>query len=320
MPKRRPTRRAAAKRTRRRSTGKVVLPALTLCLTASGLTLAAWGRMGTRLAARQDEIPPPAPPLSYSPANPSKEYIYAGGRLVATEEPSTNASPGAVVARTLNYYDEESYFGTGLSLLTCAPGQGRESFAPAARGNVTTVSRWLDSLGGVSNTSAYVDTHTQYDQCGNVRKSYDAAVRGSVSARVSETEYSTDYQSAYPTRTLTPTPDATGQQGANGPLVTSSVYDLDTGLVLSVRDESNYTSSNNTEVLYSYRDPDNPALVAPLDRLRLVTNPDGGWTRYDYGVTPGSLYIRTRTALDSARATDTYQYFDALGRPTRSYA
>jgi hypothetical protein len=88
MPKRRPTRRAAAKRTRRRSTGKVVLLALTLCLMASGLTLAGWGRMGARLAAHQDEIPTAAPPLSYSPANPSKEYIYAGGRLIATEEPS----------------------------------------------------------------------------------------------------------------------------------------------------------------------------------------------------------------------------------------
>ena len=38
--------------------------------------------------------PPPVP----SPGNPSKEYIYAGGRLVATEEPNPLVAPANLVA------------------------------------------------------------------------------------------------------------------------------------------------------------------------------------------------------------------------------
>lgn len=45
---------------------------------------------------------PPPPPLP-SPANPSKEYIYAGGRLVATEEPAALAAPASLVANTLSH-------------------------------------------------------------------------------------------------------------------------------------------------------------------------------------------------------------------------
>jgi hypothetical protein len=43
-------------------------------------------------------LPPPIP----SPSSPSKEYIYAGGRLVATEEPHPLAAPLNVVASTVS--------------------------------------------------------------------------------------------------------------------------------------------------------------------------------------------------------------------------
>jgi hypothetical protein len=43
--------------------------------------------------------PPPLPP----PANPSKEYIYAGNRLIATEEPAVSLSaPANLIASTLS--------------------------------------------------------------------------------------------------------------------------------------------------------------------------------------------------------------------------
>jgi hypothetical protein len=42
----------------------------------------------------------PLPP----PANPSKEYIYAGGKLIATEEPGASlAAPAGLVANTLSH-------------------------------------------------------------------------------------------------------------------------------------------------------------------------------------------------------------------------
>jgi hypothetical protein len=42
--------------------------------------------------------PPPVPP----PSSPSKEYIYAGGRLVATEEPNPMAAPLNLIAATFS--------------------------------------------------------------------------------------------------------------------------------------------------------------------------------------------------------------------------
>ena len=42
--------------------------------------------------------PPPIPP----PNSPSKEYIYAGGRLIATEEPNPMAAPTNLIADTFS--------------------------------------------------------------------------------------------------------------------------------------------------------------------------------------------------------------------------
>lgn len=101
MPKRRAARRAVARRFGRRLTGKVVLVALALFLTGSGLTLAGWGRLGARHPAAPYAASPPTPPLpvSFSPPSPAKEYVYAGGRLVATEEPAGGNLPAAPTAR-----------------------------------------------------------------------------------------------------------------------------------------------------------------------------------------------------------------------------
>lgn len=42
--------------------------------------------------------PPPIPP----PGSPSKEYIYAGGKLIATEEPNPLVAPASLVADTFS--------------------------------------------------------------------------------------------------------------------------------------------------------------------------------------------------------------------------
>lgn len=52
-------------------------------------------RMGALLFSQP---PPPLPP----PNSPSKEYIYAGGRLIATEEPNPLAAPASLVANTVS--------------------------------------------------------------------------------------------------------------------------------------------------------------------------------------------------------------------------
>lgn len=45
---------------------------------------------------------PPSPPPLPSPNNPSKEYIYGGGKLLATEEPYPLAAPANLVASTVS--------------------------------------------------------------------------------------------------------------------------------------------------------------------------------------------------------------------------
>lgn len=45
--------------------------------------------------------PPPTPAIT-SAGNPSKEYIYAGGKLIATEAPVTLVAPASLVATTLS--------------------------------------------------------------------------------------------------------------------------------------------------------------------------------------------------------------------------
>ncbi|MCA1632977.1 MAG: hypothetical protein LC802_04450 [Acidobacteria bacterium] len=240
-------------------------------------------------------------------ALPRSTTVRAGG-------PENSPVPGVVVGRAEIYYDEEVYFGTDMSLLHCGATQGREASTPPTRGNVTTSSRWLDTLGAVDNSSAYLDTHTRYDQCGSTRQTWDAGVRGTISARVSEVEYSASNQFAYPTRTISTAPDTDGVKGSSVPFEMSSAYDFETGLILSVTDVNNQTT-----IQYSYSDAET-GVVDPLGRLRRVSHPDGGSTRYDFGDTPGKRYVRSRTALDATRSTDSYQYFDGLGRPSRAYS
>lgn len=59
---------------------------------------------------------PPAPtPSSFSPSNTSKEYIYAGGRLIATKESATSASPPALPP------GQENVFWTNMVGVTATP-------------------------------------------------------------------------------------------------------------------------------------------------------------------------------------------------------
>lgn len=85
----------------------ILVIGLILCLGVTGVILARW--KATNAITTTNAMltaPPPAPtPSSFSPSNPSKEYIYAGGKLVATEEPG---SAGAATAATFIKADNTS--------------------------------------------------------------------------------------------------------------------------------------------------------------------------------------------------------------------
>src|ERR1044072_7651326 len=63
----------------------VLLVGLTLGMFAAGVTFAAWGGLFKSVSVGGTSA---VPPSSFDPTTPAKEYIYAGGRLIATEEPT----------------------------------------------------------------------------------------------------------------------------------------------------------------------------------------------------------------------------------------
>jgi RHS repeat-associated protein len=200
---------------------------------------------------------------------------------------------GTIVAQSEFKYDEGGLYAP----LTCGAVNGRIDPGAAKRGLSTTARSWLNTTG------TWLETHAQFDQCGSLRKSWDA--RG----YVSETEYSSANDYAYPTRTISPDPDGAGPVTA---LETTTIYDLTSGVLLST------TDANGKITTFEYSAFDAISNANPLQRLTKVVQPDGGSTAYGYSDTPGNVYVVTKTALDSSRYLQSTQYADRLGRVWRS--
>jgi hypothetical protein len=203
------------------------------------------------------------------------------------------------VAQSSTSYDEAAF-----PLLPSGSPTGWIDPATSVRGNATSVGQWLNT------TNAYLQTHAQYDQFGNLRKSWDA--RDITLSNPAQIEYSSTYQFAYPTTMTSSVPDPSGQYGSSVAFVTTTVYDTSTGFITSTTDPNNQTTT------FGYTDPQTGA-VDPLNRIRTVTRPDGGLTTFNYNDTPGSVSVQTLTKQDATTSIDTLQFFDGLGRPSRSF-
>jgi RHS repeat-associated protein len=202
-----------------------------------------------------------------------------------------------IVSQSAVTYDETSF-----PLLTYGSVTGWTDPQTIYRGNPTTTSRWLDYP-----TSTWIAAHAQYDQCGSVRKTWDA--RDTSLLNPTQIEYSATYDYAYPTTTSSAVPDSSGVHGSTTSLVATSVYDFNTGLVTSTTDANSKTTN------FEYNDS--------LNRPTKVSRPDGGWTSTSYGDTPGNLYVHTQTLQQSSptqQLIEGYGYFDNLGRSVRSFA
>jgi RHS repeat-associated protein len=209
---------------------------------------------------------------------------------------STRVKNGSgTVAQTKTYFDNyDGNGGTGSYPLL--PYEGLVN-AWTDTGNIrglpTTVRVWLNT------TNSYLQTRAQYDQFGNVRKIWDA------NDKLSEMTYSSEYAYAYPTGATTAVPDPTGDYGSSTALSTTATYNGNAGLIASLIDANGQTTS------YSYD---------AINRPTTIMRPSGGGsTSYNYGDTPGNLYVRTQTSLDSTRVVESYQYYDNLGRPCRTF-
>lgn len=204
-----------------------------------------------------------------------------------------------VVSKAEMFYDEAAH-----PLLTYGDLSAPDYIDPqtTVRGNVTTARRYMD-IGG----NLYLETHAQFDQCGNVRKTWNER---DIEA---QTEYHPDYKHAYLTSATTVAPDPSGQHGSATSFTSSSNFDYTTGLVLSTTDANGQTTT------LSYVDP-NTGQPDVLNRPRKVTRPDGGWTITNFNDVVGDLYTVTQTKQDTSHVTEARQYFDKLGRSVRSFA
>ena len=226
------------------------------------------------------------------------DYTDAGGPHIrnlpkAQQIYSINPQTGAetLVAQSEMKYDE--------TLLDPLYGSVQGWADPGSvRGNLTKVRRWLNTTG------IWVETRKEYDQVGNVSKAYDEL------NNMSEIKYSATYHRAYPTETISAVPDPAGVTGSNTSLTTATAYDFSTGL--PVQETDNNTQNTN----YSYVDDNNVA--DPLDRLRTVTRPAGGGsTKYEYGDTPGNIFVKVRSEIDPGLFKEGITFYDGLGRAVK---
>jgi YD repeat-containing protein len=226
---------------------------------------------------------------------------YRARHLIALPSYTRVKNGTTIFAETQLKYDEPAY--PVLTYDVTPPGW---SDPPGVRGNVTTTRRWLNVNG------SYIETHSQYDQFGNLRKAWDG------NGKITETLYADSFSDdvdrntfAYATSVITPIPDPTGNFGSNQPLTSSSVFEFNTGKVVTT------TDANNRTTAYSYLD--DSGNVDPLIRLRKVTLPDGlGETKYEYGDAPGDLYIRTLKKQNATTWLEDRINFDAMARACRS--
>jgi RHS repeat-associated protein len=230
---------------------------------------------------------------------------------------SVNATNGgeALMSRVRYDYDQ-----TALGVCPGIVGQcvaydaaGQCSAADPAtyttRGNNTGITRYADAASEASAVIAQVG----YDVAGNAVSATDAL------NRVMQLNYADSFADgvarntyAFQTGTTSPIPDASGVRASSTSLTTSRTYDYWSGLVNSATDANGHLT-----YLRYYDDSGN---YDPLDRLRRVDYPDGGWVKYSYNRNQYGDYVNTSSAINPTQSTDSYQYFDGLGRAARTFA
>ena len=178
------------------------------------------------------------------------------------------------------------------------------------RGNVTGVTSYADAAGQTGPVIA----STQYDVAGNAVKSINsngkATTLGYTDSFCNGTMCGGSYTAntfAFASSVTSPVPDISGQYASATALTGSTVYDFHTGLAYSA------TDANAKLTTFEYNDA--------LDRPTRVNRPDGGWTKHFYDRNAFGEYVNTQTLQNAAGVIESsYQFFDGLGRPYRSFA
>ena len=222
------------------------------------------------------------------------DYLYdsnykARNIVTLPIESRVKDAAGNVKAKSQTAYDEAAY-----PIISAGTDAQWTDPQTSYRGNVTTARSWTD----VANNQ-FVETHAEFDNFGNLRKSWDGK------GNLSETEYASTYRYAYPTKVTTPVPDSTGANGSSTAFETSVTYDLTTGLPLTT------TDANGQMTSMEYND----SLLRPT---KITPPSSGGQTVMEYTDTPGSVAVKTKTQIDANNWAESTVYADGLGRAVKS--
>jgi len=180
-------------------------------------------------------------------------------------------------AGTTTYSDTKfTYDSTTLQSVSVTPTHWTDP-GTTYRGNPTYVQRWISG-------STWANTTITYDTTGQVFSSLDPK-NNPTSFSYGQQNCSSSYQNAYPTQIT----NALNQY-------TYICYDINTGLVTSLKDPNDQTTT------FSYDS---------MLRLTGTSYPDYGSVSISY---PSATEIDTTTAIDSSRSRSDTVYLDGLGR------
>jgi RHS repeat-associated protein len=249
-------------------------------------------------------------------------YLARGIPSLPTESRLLNpTNPSDILAKSQAVYDETGQYYSMDSGYTSTGYEAPTGANANLRGHPTTKRTWN------KDTNTWLETHTQFDNFGNVRKVWDTS---GDQTRFIETQYDSLYKYAYPTKVFAPAPDPTGTHGMTTGSEISRIYDFTTGLLTSVTDANGQTATMEYDNL-----------------LRPVrSNPPSGGSVSEtvYNDVVGDMWVKSRQQIDEQnwaekttfigrvkatsnpyRASDTTKFwskpkYDELNRVVESYA
>jgi RHS repeat-associated protein len=213
--------------------------------------------------------------------------------LVSERRVLNPTNPAQVLTRTQTFYDETAY-----PIINSGAVNGWADPNTTIRGNQTTSRVWD---GG---TNTWVQSHSQFDNFGNVRRVWDTS---GDQTRFVETEYDSAYNFAYATKVKTPAADPSGVHGTAVGSEINGVYDFNTGLLLSITDANGQTSTTEYD-----------NLLRPVRR-----NPPAGGSMSEliyYDQDNNNLRTVSRQQIDANNWAESTVYYDRLGRAYKTRA
>lgn len=201
-----------------------------------------------------------------------------------------------IVAKSEMFYDENNHL-----VSSGAVGAGWVQPTWTKRGQLTSSRSYSDIA-----TNQFVETHTLYDQYGNVRKTRDPK------NNESEIQYDATFY-AYPTKVITPAPDPYNSDfGTTQTSQVETTYDLATGLPLSVTNDFGQITKTEYDVyLRPWRVyPDN--YVAP-ETQTIYGVPDANGQ-----LSASQRFVKVRKQIDQTNWEEATTWFDGLGRTIKT--